>query len=336
MTSLNTERVRVLSTLVTAVALLSACGGGGGNAAVAPPPPGPPPSVERTLSPTLADPNAEQVNSPDVVINPSPSVAAKGKLFVFLPGSEGAATNYRLILRSGAARGYHTIGLDYENNDVVGVVCLASSDPNCFWDVRREVITGQNVSNDVSVNNANSIVTRVAKALSYLAANSADEGWGQFLNADGSVDWSKVVVGGHSQGGGHAGVMAKLFALSRACYFASPADTTAPQVPASWMSLPGQTPGSAQYGIVHVSDPLVPLTDLQVIWPTLGMPGSPTSVDGQSAPYGGAHQLTTDVTPVNGAGSFSPYHGVTVYDPDVPLQGGVPVFDAVWGYMCFP
>jgi hypothetical protein len=336
-TALKTERTRILSVLVTTVALMSACGGGSsGNADVAPPPPGPPPSVERTLSPTVADPNAEQVFSPDVVINPSPSVAAKGRLFIFLPGSKGPATSYRLILRAGAARGYHTLGLDYENNDVVGLLCLNDSD--CYGNVRLEVITGVDSSPLVNVNDANSIVTRVTKALSYLAANSPDEGWGQFLNADGKVDWSKVVVGGHSQGGGHAGVMAKLFALNRACYFASPADATgSPPVPANWMSAPGgQTPGSAQYGIVHELDPLVPLTDLEVIWPTLGMPGSPTSVDGQSPPYGGAHQLTTTVTPVDGDITFSPYHGVTVYDPDVPLQGGVPVFDAVWGYMCFP
>ena len=61
------------------------------------------------------------------------------------------------------------------------------------------------------------------------------QGWGQFLLADNTVDWRKVVLAGHSQGGGHVGVLAKSVSLNRAVYFSSPEDwydTT--DTPASW------------------------------------------------------------------------------------------------------
>ncbi len=317
--------------------MLSACGGGGGGSGDAdppPPPPSPPPSQERSLAPVSADTQADSSSAPHFVINPSASVTAKVKLFVFLPGTGGVPSQYKSIVRAGASRGFHAIGLDYMNPQPVGVICATSADVDCFWNVRREVITGQSLSTEIAVDGPNSIVTRLAKAIGYLANTAPTEGWGAYLKPDGTVDWSKVVVGGHSQGGGHAGVMTKLYAMSRACYFASPPDWSGG--PASWMSRPNVTPASAQFGVVHVNDPLVPLTKLSAIWPTLGLAGPQTSVDGSSAPYGNSHQLTTLATPLNTPGAVSPLHGVTVIDESTPVQGnGTPTFDPVWGYLCF-
>ena len=81
----------------------------------------------------------------------------------------------RLILRSGSSRGFHTLGLNYPDSEAVGFTCAASADPDCFWNVRREVITGSNFSTDVAVAVPDSIETRLTKAIAYLnAASVAD------------------------------------------------------------------------------------------------------------------------------------------------------------------
>lgn len=329
------------------VALLAGCGGGGGGeTAVAPPPPPPPPpaagrpaSVERTVSPVAADAAVDTATEPHVAINPSPALAPSGRLFVMLPGTEGLPSMYRQVLRTGATRGYHTLGLNYPNPTAVGLLCINSADSACYWNVRREIVTGANLSPLVSVNGPNAIATRLARALAYLAQTQPDEGWGQFLQG-GAVDWSKVTVAGHSQGGGHAAVIAKLFAVQRAVYFASPADwSNATSAPAAWIAgEPGQTPASRQYGFTHLDDPLVPYDQLSVIWQALGLAaaGGTASVDGAAAPYGNARLLTTRATPAPGLAA-SPLHGAPVLDAVTPLAGdGTPLFAPVWATLAFP
>ncbi len=46
--------------------------------------------------------------------------------------------------------------------------------------------------------------------------------------------------------------------------------------------------------------------------------------------------LTTEATPADNGPAASPYHGVTVMDNVTPLDAnGQPVFDSIWGYLCF-
>ncbi len=273
-----------------------------------------------------------------IAINPDPSVAAGGKLFVFLPGTGALPAHYRLILRIGAARGYHAIGLNYLNDDAVGVLCDGSGDQDCQWKVRREVITGADTSPLVDVNFTNSIVNRLQKLLSYLHARYPDEIWGQYL-VDGAVDWSRVEVAGHSQGGGHAAAIAKLRAVSRAIYFSSPADwRTLGGAPPPWISQSGATDASRQYGFTHVRDATVPFAHLTVTWPALGLGafGAPVSVDDAGPPYGNSRQLTTDAIP-HQVGESLPYHAAPVLDAATPLtDSGEPLYAPVWVYMCFP
>ncbi|MED5619293.1 BPSS1187 family protein [Ideonella sp. BN130291] len=280
-----------------------------------------------------------QVNmalEPHVAINPSPDVAAAHKLFVFLPGTSGTPEMYRLILRSGARRGFHTLGLNYPNPTAVGELCLGSSDPNCFFKVRSEIISGAPLSDLVSVNVPNSIVTRLTETVAYLNQHFSDEGWGQYLLSNGQIDWSKVVMSGHSQGGGHAGLMAKMFSMSRVVYFASPADWDG-SGPAAWVSLPNVTPAVRQYGFTHLDDDLVPIAKLSLIWPTLGLGAMTTAVNVDNtspSQFGNSHIFVTNATPR--LGGISPTHGSTVLDMSTPLAGnGTPVFDPVWAALCF-
>ena len=47
------------------------------------------------------------------------------------------------------------------------------------------------------------VLHRLTKALAYLAQTYPNEGWGAFL-VNGAPDWSRIVLGGHSNGSGEA------------------------------------------------------------------------------------------------------------------------------------
>ena len=293
--------------------------------------------------PTTIDPSATLTGPTDyhVVIPPPSGVTAANRLLVFLPGTQGVPNMYQYILKSGAGRGFHAVGLAYPNTTAVGTICVVSTDQGCFQNVRTAIIKG-GASPDISVKLQDAIVTRLVSLLQYLNSKYPSEGWSQYL-ISGQPDWSKIAVGGHSQGGGHAGLMAKLYALNRACYFSSPPDwnagfLTPKNAPAAWESLPALTPAKSQYGLAGLNDTAVPYNQLSQIWQTLGLSafGAPVSVDGVPAPYGGSHQLTTAAAPNPSSNEpGNPNHGVTVRDAFTPVNAsGNPVFDPVWAYMC--
>ncbi len=297
-------------------------------------------SVERPIAPAETDPAINLALDAHYAINPSPTVTPAGKLFIFFPGTGAVAQNYRLILRAGAARGYHAIGITYPNEDAISTLCDNNVDIDCHGKARQEVITGENLSTRVDVNPTNSIVNRIARLLNYLNTQYPGEAWGQFLNA-GQPIWSKITVAGHSQGGGHAAMMTKLYGLDRAIYFSSPGDwRNAADVPATWMTARANvTPPSRQYGFAHLRDPLISYTTRIVpIWQALGLAtfGVAVSVDGNQPPYNGTRQLFTNADPT-AFPSLSPTHNATVVDVSTPkATDGSPLFSLVWDYLAFP
>lgn len=319
--------------LLSIAALLAACGGGGGDGTPAPPPAAAPPSVERDVLPASTDAAIDTDLDVHVAINPAPAVTAKQRLFVFMPGSFGKPQNVRAIVREAAASGLHAIGLNYPNNATVGSLCSGSADANCHGNVRTEILTGTDTTGLVSITRANSIENRLIKLLQALHAQAPAEGWNAYLTSAGQPDWPRIRVAGHSQGGGHAGVIAKRYAVDRAIYFSAPADTVAGQ-PAAWMSAVGVTPGTRQAGFAHVRDELVSLALISAAWQALGVTGPLTSVDGATAPFGGARQLTTDAAANPSGTAQAPLHGSTVVDDVTPRAAdGTPLFAPVWRYL---
>ena len=300
-----------------------------------PPPQAPPPSIERRIDPSLTSASITVSLSPHFVINPDPAVTQALRLFVFLPGTGAVPSTYEEIVRRGARRGYHALGLTYPNDEAVGALCPGSGPPDCAGAVRREVITGVDSSPLVSVDTANSIDGRLRALLNYLNTNFPTEGWGRYL-VNGAVDWSQVTVAGHSQGAGHAGFIAKLRDVNRVAMFSGPGDPGA-----AWVDLPNVTPSARQFGFIHTGDTLVPLAVATRSWDGLDLDlfGAPVSVDGAAAPFGGSHQLLTSAAPnPNPTGpTASPTHGAPVVDAVTPRdQQGRPAFEPVWDYMAFP
>ena len=336
----------------------SGCGGesgsvGGAPGTTAPLPPTPPVSTPPVVAPPVSAPastereiapattNAAIVTgaSTHVVTNPDPLIAAKGRLFVMLPGTGGTPRNQRLILRTGPPRGYHAIGLAYPNEQAINGLCATSPVDDCTGLARREVITGEDTSSLVAVDAANSIGGRLTALLIHLHRLYPTEGWGQYL-VEGRPTWSSITVAGHSQGGGHAAYMAKLYLLDRSVMFSSPGDTGAARgTLAPWLGLPNVTPAARQYGFTHTADELVAYNLAIASWQRLGLDafGQPVSVDGAASGYGGSHQLVTSAPPNPASTRDAAAHGATVVDAPTPLTAqGEPLYRPVWIYLAFP
>jgi hypothetical protein len=336
---------------------LGGCGGGGSGPSTSapvspaplppppspspPPPPPPPASVERDINPALTNSALTLNLSPHFVVNPAANVAPAQRLFVMLPGTGGVPRFYREIVRAGAVRGYHAIGLTYPNDQAIGDLCAGSQDTDCAGRARLEVITGQNTSVLVNVDADNSIDRRLRALLVYLQTAYPSEGWEKYL-IGGEVDWSRVTLAGHSQGAGHAAYSGKLRRLNRIVMFSGPGDVgVTPGSPALWMSLPNLTPASQQFGFVHTADPLTPVGLVSRNWDLLGLGdfGPAISVDGAGPPFQGSHKLLTSAPPDPNplAIASSPPHGAPALDVATPRDAqGAPLYLPVWTYLAFP
>lgn len=88
------------------------------------------------------------------------------------------------------------------------------------------------------------IVQRLDAALQLVAAARPGKGWDQYLASPADPDvtkriaWSKVTAAGHSQGGGHAAFLARLYPLHRVVQLSSTCDAVN-TVPAPWTDAAG-------------------------------------------------------------------------------------------------
>jgi hypothetical protein len=257
------------------------------------------------------------------------SLPLRPELLVWFPGSCAPPIPYRALLREAAANGYRVLGLSYPNCPEVNETCNAQQpiDPDCHEEMRTERLFGVDASPLITVTPANSIRNRVVRLLEYLEAAYPGDGWGQFLVA-GEPLWSSIVVGGHSQGGGHAANVGREHEVARVAMFdwtdVLPGGQAAP-----WLSEPKDTPAARFFGIAHLhSFPAA----VAVGWEALGLPSLVADVDATPEPYSGASRLTTDVLP--STGDYADAHGsvaVTVY---TPLRAdGTPLLSELWRYL---
>jgi hypothetical protein len=291
------------------------------------------------IQPELTDPDINTYLHPHIAYRNS-EVPWKGKLFVFLPGTEAKPAGVKHLLKVVADTGTSIIGLSYPNEPSVRDLCR--SDSECYGKVREEVIYGADTSPLVNVNRANSIMNRLIKLLQYLSRQFPEEGWGEFLMNDNQINWAKIIIAGHSQGGGHAAFIAKNHLVNRVVTLAAPFDSPnepgdSKIKPASWLLEPHVTPDQRYYGFGHVDDFV--LTVLVPIWRTLRYPGEPVNVDKTDPPYNNSHQLYTAVEPPEVKNVHidkqKRAHMMIASDMVTPLdRNGEPLFAPVWRYMC--
>ncbi|MCI0749135.1 MAG: Ig-like domain-containing protein, partial [Nevskiales bacterium] len=295
-------------------------------------------AAPREIDPELTDPTIDPVNGNIGNLPPyshvvyPPAAPSAGTLYVFLPGTGGTPAVFRYAYEAAASTGLHVIGLVYPNDlSINHDLCVNSQAPpglslaelnkwldDCKENVRVETITGQDATPSVDVDRANSIENRLIKLLEYLDQQYPSEEWDIYLTG-GQPKWDRIVVAGHSQGGGHAAMIGKLYRVVRVNLFAS-------TEPAAWTTETLATPASSYFGFVHTLDP--EYSAFVNSWNNLQIPGPLKSIDGALPPYGSSHQLQSS------APSHWPnYHAAVVSDYGTPLVDGVPLYRDVWIYM---
>lgn len=285
------------------------------------------------IAPQTTDANiSTNLNNHYVSINRG--ITPKNQLFVFFPGTGGVAVNYLEINNTAADLGFHAVNLTYPNNEAVNDLCgFPSANLDCYANVRLETKDGTDRTSLVNVSRPNSIENRLIKLLIYLRNQAPNDNWGQFLVDDETLNWSKIIVSGHSQGGGHAGIIGRYHAVVRVVMFAAMDFNGLANSPANWIGVPSSTPNASTpdkfWAFSHTRDEMVNFTTLSTrIWTAYEMTnfGTITNVDGNSAPYNNTHSLTSNIECDN-------FHGCIAADARLVRQNGVPVFKPVWEYV---
>ncbi len=285
------------------------------------------------VAPQTTDPNIS-TNLNNHYVSIDTAVPAKNQLFLFLPGTGGVAFNYLEINKTAADLGFHSINLTYPNDDAVNTICGGlNTDLDCYGNVRLEVLGGTDRSILVNVNRANSIENRLIKLLIYLQNQRPTENWNQFLINGTTIDWSRIIISGHSQGGGHAGLIGRYHSVVRVVMFAAMDFNGLANSPANWIALPNTTPNATApdrfWGFAHQRDEMVNFNILSArVWTAYGMTnfGSIVNVDIAIPPYGSTHSLTSNIECTN-------FHGCIAVDIRLVSQNGIPVYKPVWEYL---
>ncbi len=279
------------------------------------------------VSPESCDPQLTSWREPHLVAY-HPNAVSCQRLWVFLCGSYGIPARQGLLTAYAAQLGYHAINLSYPNSWTVGGICRAALEPGCHKQVRLDILDGGGRSGLVPVGPADSVFQRLHGLLNHLALHHPEQGWGRFIAA-GELDWSAVVIAGHSQGSGHAALIGKLYPVARVVMFAGPADQVWPQcLPAPWLSEPGATPPSRYFGFVHRADP--GFDKISAAWMALGLGSTLTEIDCTLTPGQDAHCLVTKYANV----PRERYHNCLIQDRMTPRRlDGRPVFEEIWRYL---
>jgi len=205
------------------------------------------------VKPEQTDPAIATVHGPHIAVY-DPDAVSNHRLFFFIDGTGANPSSSMAVYRTFAGWGYHVVSIDYENN-LITTALAHSLDPASFGNYRNAIITGAPVSDRIKVDPANSILNRFQKLLVCLVKYDSKGGWDEFLK-DGKPAWDRVIVGGHSQGSGHAAYIGKLFRVDRVLIFSGPQDYLDDlHKPAPWLDEPGATPPSRFFAFLSQNDP---------------------------------------------------------------------------------
>lgn len=287
---------------------------------------------EYLISPSSTNPSILLFNNKHYVCVDT-RTTLKNKLFVFFPGTGGSPEFYKLIAKKAAALGYHAIGLMYPNSSDIYSWSGLNPDNTQFGKCRYEIFTGIDQTAGVNVDTNNCINGRLYKLLQYLSIQYPALNFQQFVTGK-NVNWSKCVLAGHSQGGGHAFYIAKQVAVDRTIAFASIDWNGLLNTSAAWVSAPGATPVSKFYSINSIYDEVFSYANVQSQLSTMGLSGNATSIDNVAYPYGASHKLITSATPA--LSLLVPNHNLTCLDAYVPKtsSGNVKTtFGNAWQYL---
>ncbi len=176
-----------------------------------------------------------------VVAFPNAEQAIHG-VYVHLTGSMGRPYHpgsnrfpSEVLLNEATAAGYVTVQVAYHNRYLINSEeeCVGAHHvDNCAGLARYEKITGEDVGPVVEVPVSDSIIHRLQTVVAYL--ENTGFVFPFEVVADGTVNWSQIRVGGHSQGAGHALYIAKYWDAAHSCLLGGSYDVadSEPRIPA--------------------------------------------------------------------------------------------------------
>lgn len=283
---------------------------------------------EYWVNPQTTDPNINQFLSTHYVSVQTGGVL-KNNLVVYIPGTNRTPSSSKAFAVKAASMGYHAISIAYPNTTAGNPLCSPTTDTTCHERLRREVIDGIDRHASVVVSPANSIINRITKLLIYMNSVQPSQGWGQYI-VNGQINWSKVIVSGHSQGGALAGVIGKFYPVKRIVMFSMVDFMNNGKIP-TWEKRPANN--ANYYALINQSDELVPWGRTKPIWTAVGWLtyGNYLNVDYNNPPYNNTHMLITTVKPTST--SVDPYHNATGVDSYIPKNAaGKYIYEKAWEY----
>jgi hypothetical protein len=262
----------------------------------------------------------------------NPLCTSKNTLLFYMVGTINYPGSDLLFTKLAANNGYHVISIVYENNTSAKSACFTDNDTTCYENFHKEIIFGTPLSAAVNVDSAHSIYNRILKQLIYLDNTYPSENWGQFLSGN-TIDWTKVITAGHSQGSGHAAYLGHIYPVQRVLMFSGPNEymdnynRIAP-----WFATNNITSDANYYSFGNTNDE-VSFDDQLQVWNKIGLNnfGDTINVLQNNCPYSNRRMLYTDSLVT---GSITPNHNSTMVDNYTPVDGnGVPLYEEVWKYM---
>lgn len=257
-------------------------------------------------------------NAPDLAYAGLPDAP----LLIFLPATGAVPEDYQRFLSTAARTGYSVLGLDYWNlGKSMTRTCGKVAD--CYTLLLRNRFSGHHPNRFSRVDAANSIEQRIRLALRTLATRQPNADWGRFL-ADGAIQWNRIVLAGHSQGGGESAFIAHEYQVHGVLMFSSPV-ATYQRVVATWMLTAGKTPPTRMYALGSQDD--VYARRIQRSWPHLGLDRQGPLVRGRVPT--GSHRLITTLD----LGDPHQAHDRTATDATPLTPAGEPTLAGTWQWM---
>jgi hypothetical protein len=192
-------------------------------------------------------------------------------------GDNPGATNG--LVKRACALGFAGVAPMYENERDARSTC--QDDTDCYVAMRREVVYGEDVAaSPINVDSANSVTNRARTILDRMVeAESVFAPWTQVRSRYYSRDLSTFSLSGHSQGSGHALLVARDFSVERLVMLGGVTDRVASGTPsnsapawiANFAANKPKTPPSRFLSYIHEDDTIASYLQVDSNYDALGL-----------------------------------------------------------------
>lgn len=281
----------------------------------------------QTATATLPSATDPQIKTFDIAhLSWLPQTKSRNQLVLFLPGTNGVPRSDFGFTKTAAALGFHTIFLMYPDGIAAQQCCVNRDDPDAYIKFRTAIIEGGFYSDQVNITRPDSIENRLQKLLSYLDKHQPKQGWGQYLDKSGQINWKQIVVCGHSQGGGHAYMISKYHQVARVICFSSPKDYSHYfRAPAKGFDNKTKTPLNRYFAFNHLQDKIGTHEEQMEIFKSIGLTREGMiEVNDPQSDYKHARLIFTNLAVIGSPKTAA--HGSVLRDI-------YPLCPSVWKYM---